>query len=102
MVDHQRKSVHDAETDEAFNEYFLHVGPSHVENQRWIFTFGFGHVHPVTGESLANYYVAIEGDVNESREIMARHFGNKWSMQYPNEEKAGVQKYGLERIDLPN
>lgn len=102
MGDNWRKMAHDAETDALFEEYFLHAGPSRVESQRWIFTFGFGHTHPVTGERLANCYVAIEGDVNTSREVMARHFGNKWSMQYPSEEKAGVQKYGLERIDLPN
>jgi hypothetical protein len=68
--------------------------------ERWIFTFGFGHTHPATGERLANCYVEIEGDVNESRDIMEHHFGLKWAFQYPTEEKAGVEKYGLQRIEL--
>lgn len=69
--------------------------------ERWVFTFGFGHTHPATDERLANCYVVIDGDINQSREVMTRHFGNKWSMQYPSEEKAGVEKYNLTRIDLP-
>lgn len=70
-------------------------------SQKWIFTFGFGHVHPVTGERLANCYVAIEGDVNTSREVMIKHFGTQWSMQYPGISEAGVHKYSLREIPLP-
>lgn len=71
-----------------------------VNSNRWIFTFGFSHTHPETGERLADKYVVIEGDGNQSREIMERHFGLKWAMQYPSEEAAGVQKYGLTEIRL--
>lgn len=67
--------------------------------ERWYFTFGYDHTHPRTGESLRNCYVLLEGDINETREIIARHFGRKWSMQYPNKEKAGVEKYNLRRIE---
>jgi len=67
----------------------------------WIFTFGFGQTHPVTGERLAGKYVSIDGDVNTSRETMVRYFGQKWAMQYPTAEAAGVEKYGLTEIGLP-
>lgn len=69
--------------------------------ETWIFTFGFGHTHPVTGERLGNRFVAIEGDIEETRRIMAEHFGDKWSMQYPGVCEAGVHKYGLTQIPLP-
>jgi hypothetical protein len=69
--------------------------------ERWIFTFGFGHTHPVTGASLSRCYVAIDGDREQARATMVRHFGVKWAFQYPNEEKADVEKWGLSRIDLP-
>jgi hypothetical protein len=55
----------------------------------------------VTGESLARRYVVIEGDVNEARETMVKYFGTKWAFQYPSEEAAKIQKWGLERIALP-
>jgi hypothetical protein len=71
------------------------------ERRDWIFTFGFGHTNPETGESLAQRYVTVlDADVNKSREIMYRHFGNKWSMQYPTKEAAGVEKYGLTELHL--
>lgn len=68
--------------------------------ERWVFTFGFGHTHPATGERLANCYVVIEGDIDETREIMQRHFGNAWAFQYPTEQEAGVERWDLRRIDL--
>jgi hypothetical protein len=68
--------------------------------EEWIFTFGFSHQHPDTGESLANCYVVIEGDVESSRETMIQHFGQKWAMQYPTLEDAGAERYGLRRIEL--
>lgn len=69
--------------------------------ERWIFTFGFGHTHPVTGESLSRCYVVIDGDHEQARATMVQYFGLKWAFQYPNEEKAGVEKWKLSRIDLP-
>lgn len=67
---------------------------------QWIFTFGFEHVHPDTGEPLKDCYVVIDGDVNSSRERMAERFGLKWAMQYPSKEAAGVERYGLREISL--
>ena len=63
--------------------------------REWIFTFGFGHVHPVTGESLARKYVKIRGTVETSRDEMVRRYGRKWATQYFSEERAGVKRYGL-------
>jgi hypothetical protein len=67
----------------------------------WIFTFGFADTHPQTGESLASCYVRVPGDVMSSRTLMASVFGNKWSMQYPNEEAAGVERYNMTEIPFP-
>lgn len=66
--------------------------------EHWYFTFGFGHTHPQTGESLANHFVVIPGDVNTSRVIMERHFGRNWAFQYPTAESAGVVKHRLKQL----
>lgn len=64
-------------------------------------TFGFAHRHPTTGESLAGCFVRIPGDYDQARHEMNRLFGRTWSMQYPNEQLAGVYKYDLREIPLP-
>lgn len=83
----------------------LHFNLPNVEDdeepelpEHWYFTFGFDHTHPVTGESLAGWFVVIEGDVNSSRELMVKHFGLQWAMQYPTAEAAGVVKYRLKQL----
>ena len=68
--------------------------------EEWIFTFGSGHVHPDTGERLANCYVRVPGDINSSREAMLRRFGQKWAFQYKTPEQAGVERYHLREIDF--
>lgn len=70
--------------------------------ERWVFTFGFGHVDPKTGDPLGNCYVVIDGTFDEARATMRRHFGYQWSMQYANEHEAGVGIFALTRIDLPS
>lgn len=67
--------------------------------QDWIFTFGFGHAHPQTGESLANCFIRIRGTRADARREMDRRFGQKWAFDYESEERAGVQKYNLREID---
>ena len=65
----------------------------------WIFTFGFGHVHPSTGERLANKFMRIRADDWQSaRDEMLRRFGRKWAFQYPSEDDAGVAKYNLTEV----
>lgn len=68
----------------------------------WVFTFGFGHVDPKTGDPLGNCYVVIDGTFDEARATMRRHFGYQWSMQYANEHEAGVGIFALTQIDLPS
>ncbi len=50
------------------------------------FTFGGGHIHPQTGESLAHQYVAIhmppDAPADAHRARMFRFFGPEWSHQY--------------------
>ncbi len=69
-----------------------------MNTDRWVFTFGYDHVHPETGQSLANHYIVLLGDVNETRRYMNDFFDRKWAMQYPNEEAAGVEEYGLKPL----
>jgi hypothetical protein len=67
--------------------------------EAWVFTFGFSHVHPFTGESLASAYVIVPGTVTGSRARMLDRFGRGWSHQYRTPADAGVEKYGLREID---
>lgn len=56
---------------------------------RRVFTFGFGHPN-------ANGYAVVYGKTaEECRQRMYAEYGNKWSMEYENEEQAGVEKYDL-------
>jgi hypothetical protein len=64
----------------------------------WIFTFGFGHVHPESGESLRNRFVRIRGTFSEARDEMVRRFGKKWAFQYKSEQDAGVGTYALTEV----
>lgn len=65
----------------------------------WIFTFGFHHVHPETGERLRNNFVRIKAsDYEAARQQMVARFGQKWSHQYASETAAGVQQYGLTEL----
>ena len=77
-------------------------GREGYDPEQWVFTFGFGHVDPRTGESLGNRYVVIEGDINDSREKMIKRFGNKWAMQYREGDKTDemIAKYNLKELSL--
>lgn len=50
--------------------------------ERWYFSFGYGHTHPVTGAPLDNRGVVIDGTHGEARAEMFRRFGPKWAFQY--------------------
>src|SRR6185503_14397474 len=58
--------------------------------REWIFTFGYGHTDPRTGESLADCYCRISGSFTQARELMVEMFGVKWAFQYGSEADAGV------------
>jgi hypothetical protein len=71
--------------------------------REWIFTFGGGQTHPVTGESLVNRFVRIAGtDYNDARREMLARFGTHWCGQYDTANDAGVFEAGMtELTDLP-
>jgi len=60
----------------------------------WYFTFGHG-------QKNAGCYVKIRGTLMGTRQTMFRHFGEKWSQQYPGAEEAGVNRWNLSEIPLP-
>ena len=67
----------------------------------YIFTFGGGHVHPLSGASLARSFVRLEADsVGAARQIMFALFGAKWSHQYESEADAGVERWGLRELPV--
>lgn len=67
----------------------------------YFFTFGFDHVHPTTSEPLGGKYMEIVAPSPEkARQLMFRLFGVRWAFQYDSAEKAGVQKYGLTRLEI--
>ena len=67
----------------------------------FIFTFGANHRHPVTGESLGRRFVAIEAPTHEAATAqMNSVFGEAWSLAYSSRESAGVERFGLVRLDL--
>jgi len=70
--------------------------------KEWIFTFGFDHVNPLTGKSLANHFCRIYADsATAAREEMVRRWGRKWAFQYNSEEEAGVERWNLREVRAP-
>jgi hypothetical protein len=70
--------------------------------QDFYFTFGYDHVHPVTGESLADRYVQLHGTYRETRDRIIAAFARQWSFQYgPAQAEWAVFRYNLRPIDLP-
>ena len=65
------------------------------EWREWIFTFGFAHTHPKTGEPLRGRFVRITGTFESARVEMIRRFGQAWAFQYASEAEAGVAQYHL-------
>lgn len=50
-----------------------------MKEQKWVFTFGFGHEH-------VDKYVVFSGSYGEAREKMFEKFGSRWAFQYSEEE----------------
>lgn len=65
------------------------------EPKDWYFTFG-------QGQKYMGKYVKVHGSFHDTRMVMFKHFGAKWSMQY---EKIDMDKiiarYGTEELILP-
>ena len=57
-----------------------------------VFTFGFGQPHE------GKYFVIKAKTKDKCRKKMFELFGQKWSMQYNNEEEAGVERFGLKEL----
>ena len=65
----------------------------------FIFTFGFSHTDPVTGESRAKKFARIEADdIELARQKMNNTFGRQWAFEYESEDEAGVSKWGLAEV----
>jgi len=65
----------------------------------FIFTFGFGHTDPTTGESRAKKFARIQADDYEQARIqMNDTYGRQWAFEYESEEEAGVQRHGLTEV----
>lgn len=61
-----------------------------------VFTFGFGQVHPATGERLERRFLRVEApDPEAARAVVERHFGKRYGMQYRSPAEAGVERFGL-------
>lgn len=56
--------------------------PGNDDSRFWVFTFGYGHTHPETGEPLDDKAIRFEGDYRHAREQMFSRFGIKWAFQY--------------------
>lgn len=66
--------------------------------REWIFTFGWGHTHPVTGAKLSDRFVRIRGTERAATEEMHARFP-RWCHVYPNEDEAGVSRFALEELN---
>jgi hypothetical protein len=68
--------------------------------QDWLFTFGAEHY--LDGTPLRSRYVRFHGTYMEARLKMIAALGRAWCAQYPTEEAAGVERYGLTELILPD
>lgn len=68
--------------------------------QAHFFTFGSNHVDD-DGRSLGQRFVAIEGDMGETRTKLAEARGMKWSFQYTAKQFEGqAARFGLHEISI--
>ncbi|ATB52680.1 hypothetical protein PVS_44 [Vibrio phage vB_VspS_VS-ABTNL-3] len=69
------------------------------EVQEWYFTYGGNHTTK-NGRSLGNNFTVIKGTWQEARIAMDRERSSKWAFQYGSMEDAGVERFGLEEMNL--
>lgn len=79
---------------------YFEVAAEAMVPQTWIFTFGYGHHDPRSGESLARCYCRVWGTYLSAREDMIEMFGVKWSHQYPSEDDAGMDRFFMREVSL--
>lgn len=62
----------------------------------WFFTFG------IEDPALEHRFVRINGTYMEARLKMIAAFSQRWCAQYDSAENAGVARYGLTELVLPD
>lgn len=62
-----------------------------TETHDWIFTFG-------VNDAKGRNFVRINSTYDGARDEMVRRFGKGWAFQYPSEEDAGVERFGLTEL----
>ena len=67
-----------------------------ISKDEYIFTFGSGHEHS------GKFVSIVSRDYYEARAVMVRHFKDKWAFQYPNRGLAGVDRFNLTELKLPD
>lgn len=68
--------------------------------QNWVFSFGFGQKHPVSGEKLNNRFVEIPATSSEDARVqMCKRFGLVWAFQYESRQAAGVERHELRPLE---
>lgn len=92
------KSFADLKREDARARAIMSVTPPE-EVREWIFTFGYGQHHPLTGAPLDGHFVRISGTFSEARAAMVARFGTQWSFQRLSEEDAGVKRFGLTELE---
>jgi hypothetical protein len=80
--------------DMASNVYDLKLGCDPNEARDWYFTFGVGD------EDNGGRYVVLHGRYEACRAQMFARFGSAWAFSYPSAEDAGVERWGLTRLDI--
>jgi hypothetical protein len=78
---------------EALEALQQHIADPAESVQDWWFTFG-------AGQEFADRYVVINGSHVTARALMVHHFGQRWCDQYESAERAGVDEFGLTRLDV--
>lgn len=66
-----------------------------THEDEYIFTFGIDSQH------VGKFVAIVAREYYDARAIMVRHFGDKWAFQYPNRGMAGVDRFNLTELKLP-
>jgi hypothetical protein len=73
-----------------------------LAESEWIFTFGYGHTHPVTGAPLDDHFARVRAvDYHAARARIVKHFGVRWAFQYPAGELDLGKLYELPESEWP-
>ena len=65
--------------------------PSDIEPVERVFTFGYGHIDPRNGVSLADKCAVIRAKTAaDCRKLMIECFGRMWTFEYESIEAAGI------------